>query len=331
MKSNNIMQLDNVARATLDPLSIDRAIAKMVAAGRAIDIIVPTTIDEVKAQLLARQQIAAEESAKRGFLFLVFRKLHEGQFEQFIESEGLERSGVYRDMAVARFLLALPEERRKQALELPKSRLLKLASLPPETIAEKLEDGTINKAQTLRELEAQVEKLRVDNGKLKAERDDERRARILADRRAEGDRPRNSAPEWYTLARTEAVYAADVMTAALDLLDECLRENYFSPLLKNDPLRMSVAGTAYHALHGVNARLGQLAQSFAAEYGPRITGGVDPEHQLTPDEAALAEKRRRIIIENARIAADNRKAQRKIESPKPQVGRPPKVKPLKPE
>jgi hypothetical protein len=105
-------------------------------------------------------------------------------------------------------------------------------------------------------------------------------------------------PAWARIARAEAVAESEGIALHLDALEQRLSGPDFSGRTneQGEQLRGMVAGTLYHALHGVILRGQKLLADIHEEYGKEVTGSVEPHHKLTPQEMTAAiEQRARIV------------------------------------
>lgn len=111
----------------------------------------------------------------------------EGEFNAWLDSKGIPHERAYESIRIAKFLLRLPDDQRRQAMTLGKSKMLLLAKVPQEVIEREAEgEGLLAEAETktLKELrediesmararancDAQIEKLELENQRLKRER-----------------------------------------------------------------------------------------------------------------------------------------------------------------
>ncbi|MES1977530.1 MAG: hypothetical protein V4451_05805 [Pseudomonadota bacterium] len=103
-----------------------------------------------------------------------------GEFLTLIEERGFEQSGAYRAISYTNFLLSRSEDERERLLEMPKSKVLALASADSAVIDDLLAEGEDGDLATLsvrelrnriKELEANNTDLSVQVGKTEAERD----------------------------------------------------------------------------------------------------------------------------------------------------------------
>lgn len=260
-------------------------------------------------------------------------KYQYGDWSALVERVGITSQRDSELRRIAGRCAQLAPDARKRMLGLGKRKILALAALDHETIDAGYESGELDEWAMMpkAELTKKVRALAEDQHKHKAMV--RTLTQTVAQLRMHGraEQPRPELPEWYTLLRGESAYAADAIGVALDVLEAALREHFTREITGRDVLRESVAGALYNLLHAAGLRLQGLLDPMVEEFGARITGLVKPEFQLDPDEAALAEKRRRMIVENAQIAAGNRKVLRDSEGPRQRVGRPGKLKSLRPE
>lgn len=103
-----------------------------------------------------------------------------GEFLALIEERGFSQPGAYRAISYTNFLLSRTDEERERLLEMPKSKVLELASADAAVIDNLLAEGEGGDLDTLsvrglrnriKELEANNTDLSVQVGKTEAERD----------------------------------------------------------------------------------------------------------------------------------------------------------------
>lgn len=109
-----------------------------------------------------------------GYLLLsVKSELPHGQFEEAVEAVGLTRYRAAELMRSARFVTRLPETQRAEMLNLPKSKVLMLASADPSVIEDLLEDEETGDLDNLsvRDLRRRIKELEANNTDLSVQVD----------------------------------------------------------------------------------------------------------------------------------------------------------------
>lgn len=111
------------------------------------------------AEAMNRSQV---EMLTAGLLLISIKgECEHGQFTRIVEERGFNKRGAQKAMQYAEFVLSRPEDERSELLNLPKSKLMLLASADPEVVEVLAEDGVeaIN-ALTVRELQDEIRSLK---------------------------------------------------------------------------------------------------------------------------------------------------------------------------
>jgi hypothetical protein len=150
-------------------------------AAQQLGIVIGGALQDRIGRAVVAYNMAARLAVEAGYLLLsVKADLAHGEFEAGLDSLGLSRQRAAELMRMAKFATALPEGQRAELLNLPKSKVLALASADAEVIADLLEDGSVSDLeglsvrdlrQKIRELQAAQVDAAVDRDTMKAERD----------------------------------------------------------------------------------------------------------------------------------------------------------------
>lgn len=138
-------------------------ITRIIRLGEPLPVELPETIDDLKSWLIDKENQLAREAARQGFGFLVLKhELGHGTFEAWLTQHDFKPQRVRENMTIAQMLLAAPSNVQEQLLGIGKKKLIELASLPEETIAEVAESGQLDELSRLsvRELKDQVRLLK---------------------------------------------------------------------------------------------------------------------------------------------------------------------------
>lgn len=144
------------------------------AAAQQLGIVIAGGLDDRISRAVVAYNMAARMAVEAGYLLLsVKADLAHGEFETGLTSLGLSRQRAAELMRMAKFATALPEGQRAELLNLPKSKVLALASADAEVIAELLEDGDVTDLEGLsvRELRQRIRELTAGHVDLATERD----------------------------------------------------------------------------------------------------------------------------------------------------------------
>lgn len=151
-------------RSPLMTSEIGQTIAQRVLGhGDRLPIELPNSIDELKNWLIEQENHLARESARQGFGLLVLKQeLGEGEFSRWLAEHDFKEQRVYEHISIAKMLMAAPANVQPQLMGLGKVKLIELARLPNETMAEVAESGELDELSRLsvRELKEQVRRLK---------------------------------------------------------------------------------------------------------------------------------------------------------------------------
>jgi hypothetical protein len=133
-------------------------------------------------------------------------------------------------------------------------------------------------------------------------------------------------PDFAAHARQESVALAEQMTLGITALEDLLQQN----LVEGKEAKLHpewaerAAGTMYHSLRSVQARLEAVLFAIQEQYGSKVTGKVDYEHRLSEGELLIARDSLAVVLSRHKDDAHNREADR--QNAKGGRGRPMKKK-----
>lgn len=144
-------------------------------AATTLGIALSGTVEERIGRAVYAFNNATRYAVEAGYLLLSVKSdVEHGQFESGIEGLGLNRHRASELMRMAKFATALPEERRAEMMQLPKSKVLALAAADPEVIADLLENpGDVDALGELsvRELRQRIRDAEAAKADMAVERD----------------------------------------------------------------------------------------------------------------------------------------------------------------
>lgn len=143
-------------------------------AAQQLGILIGGALQDRISRAVAAYNMAARLAVEAGYLLLSVKSdLAHGEFDAGLVALGLSSQRASELMRMAKFATALPEGRRAELLNLPKSKVLALASADAEVIAELLEDGDVTDLEGLsvRELRQRIRDLQAGHVDLSVERD----------------------------------------------------------------------------------------------------------------------------------------------------------------
>lgn len=149
------------------------AVANIAAFAGGIGIDLTGTVDE-RANMAAEHMNRSQRHMLASGLLLASIKAEceHGQFLQLIEGRGFEERAAEKAMQYARFIVAQPEATRLRLIEMPRSKVMELASADSEVIQTLLEDGGESiDALSVRALRQRITELEAATTDLTVQRD----------------------------------------------------------------------------------------------------------------------------------------------------------------
>lgn len=129
---------------------------------RALNISLDGTMDTLVARAVTAINQAALRAVEAGYLLLKAKaNVEHGQFEPLIESAGLSRQRAQEMMRMAKVLTLAPATQRATMLEMPKTKVMALASADQAVLEALMEDGADKiDALSVRELKAEIKSMK---------------------------------------------------------------------------------------------------------------------------------------------------------------------------
>ncbi|MGQ0621687.1 MAG: hypothetical protein ACT4QA_17520 [Panacagrimonas sp.] len=259
---------------------------------------------------LARR--ACEQAAIAGLHLIAARRdFKHAEWLPYLEKFGLDRFRVAELSRIGRSVAALSPEARKQLLAGSKKNAIGLASMEPDVLEELGKSGDLadiaklSHGQCLRVIRnLRADRIKADEGREQAEFE---RDRLKA-------QPYKSVflAEYLTV-RGEAAALTEQMSLSLDGLDRVYHD-----VLGNAPLwgtrhqdqQALAAGTLYHRLYAVQARIHSLLALVQEQFGEPVCGAVSVVHNLSGEEMLKLTERFKLMALAAAGQAEARRIQR---------------------
>lgn len=292
---------------------------------RVLDIALPEQTDEMWHYVQALENEAAVNMAKRGFVYAMLReRVGHGSFLKELESRSIGRRSAYNAMNVAHMLTTLPAGKVKALSVLSGSKLIALASIPPETLEEMEAQGDLDlddvDQMSVRDLKHHLRRERLAREKAEMQRDNLQRLTAEA-----ADTRRSS--DWHPLVarvRMDSTALAEQAGLAIDELEALLAE-LESPLAMRDldAAAQGVASTTLYAnLRAVYAKASRLVRVVRESF-PEADVDDTGLTLFTDEEAARWQSVRAVMLAEHRAKAAMRHTERQVGAPEPKKrGRP---------
>ncbi len=154
--------LEPVAPANVRPGAHLEFTAEDADVAQALNISLDGTMDALVSRAVTAINQAALRAVEAGYLLLKVKTSAEhGQFEALIEAAGLNRYRAAEMMRMARVFTLAPVAQRSAMLEMPKKKVLALASADPVVLEALMEDGADKiDALSVRELKAEIKSMK---------------------------------------------------------------------------------------------------------------------------------------------------------------------------
>lgn len=236
-------------------------------------------------------------------------KCEHGEFIPLLESFGLSKERAAEFMRYARFTSSLPASQRPKVLELPKKKVLALASANPETVndildnEEEFEDiKSLNPTQMrnrIKQLEVNLENAELTNKKLRKEALEKNTTGIYHEE-VEAVRM-----ESVTIT-SEVFLLMDDLTAIIDRVASAgfMGKDY------TDKDQTVASTTFYTNVHAIHARTSKLMHDCMEWLGEDITKGVKNIPILSDKECVQALQNRELLVAEHEARNLARKKQR---------------------
>lgn len=162
LKPTAVEVLEPVAPANLRPGAILEFTAADADVAQALNISLDGPMDALVSRAVTAINQAALRAVEAGYLLLkVKTSVEHGKFGQLIESAGLSVYRASEMMRMAKVLSMAPEAQRTSLLEMPKKKVLALASADQAVLEALMEDGADKiDALSVRELKAEIKSMK---------------------------------------------------------------------------------------------------------------------------------------------------------------------------
>ena len=303
LKPPAVEMLEPVAPANVRTFGHLEFTAEDAGVARALNISLDGTMDTLVARAVTAINQAALRAVEAGYLLLKAKaNVEHGQFEPLIESAGLSRQRAQEMMRMAKVLTLAPAAQRATMLELPKTKVMALASADPVVLEALMEDGADKiDALSVRELKAEIKSMKKALVEAQVQRDTAEAELTTARKKLHGREQRDDGvpnvvadtrQEIAVLGRQLEMGVQSMASIAQDLDNELTRS--VVPMIWTDAsARQALAAMAsvVYQAHGVIHKLMGLTGEGDALNAPAMLA----ECQLTlPELRELHEKWRGI-------------------------------------
>lgn len=247
-----------------------------------------------------------------------------GEFEEHLAERGIPSQRASEAMRYAKFSATLPAASRAKVMELPKKRVLALASTEPEVISKALEDDDLfhdlarmdytEMRKRLRQMEARNADLAVDLDTAQT-KINELHNRLIS--RVDDD----SWPEFVTVMRHEGCALSEKALLCVDDLERLVDE-LSSPAVMSSPHFRVASNGLYTHVNALLHRLSGLVNRMHAELGDTLETNM-PETLFSDAEVAQAIADRELLVQAHKQERQLRDNQRETAKPRGR-GRPKK-------
>lgn len=269
---------------------------------RHIDLELPEETTQLWDVAIRLENEAALNLVKRGVAYLTLKdRLGAGCFIQGLEQRGIAPRRAQEAMAVAKFLMSLPQTKARAFARLAKSKLIELARIPPESV----------------EHWADQEHLEVDDMDTMSVRDLKQRIKAVTARAEQAESACKAAEQHLldqelqkfagggqpssTVSRIKvdgAFLAEKILLAADDmatLIADLSAASLSSPDIDYPDTPAVAADSLWIHVQAVLSRVGQLAEQFRRQLGEPSVIREEDIPLLTEDEARRVHSLRRIM------------------------------------
>jgi len=293
-----------------------------------IDVDLPEETSDLLEYVTKLENENSINTAKRGLAYLMLKeRLGHGEFGKALAERDISKQRAQEAMSVARMLMTLPPAKTKAFTLLGGSKLIELARIPVESLAEIVETDELDldaiDRMSVRELKQKLRKARHDLEKAEMR---EEQARASA---SQAQTPAGfQYPPSIDRVRVESSVLAKQATLHLDDIEQLMTELAAAPDLSDDRNKAQTeysagATTLFVNLQAVYTKAAYLMHWFRETIGDDyVPIDLDNVPVLTDDEAVRALAMRDYLLAESRadkIVRENRRGQKKR-------GRPRKVK-----
>lgn len=269
------------------------------------------------------QQLATESGLE---LKAALAQLPHGERTDFYTLLGYSKQRASEIIRLADFVSELPAAQRKRVIELPKTKVLLLASADQQAMNEILSDPESMdeiSIMTRYELRDYVRSLETKNVNLNQQLEIER----VKQKQLVTQRKNNLYPDFVEMARHESTALAE---KAMLCADDLARLRHELDEINNLPTHdagfvryLQIAQSAlFHNLRAAAARFNALLNELQSEFDETVTGPADPVSYFTDDDVRLAIAERNLLVSDHKHEAVIRQDERNLKKArKPRKGK----------
>lgn len=235
-----------------------------------------------------------------------------GEYGELLDKAGFssQRASEFTRLAT-RYGQLSPEARKALSASLSKKHAFAISTLDAERIESLAENGDLDDlaAKPLPQLFAEIRKLRRENALAK---EDAKQARFEAD---QARRVTQKLLRETVTVREESMAHTEQMMLELEALEHLYNNLLVDPARfgkDNADQRVLAAGTFYHRVNALHARLGHIVARIQDEFGEEVTGSSSAALALMPEEIELLTGRFQDMAkahnQSARVRDKNREA-----------------------
>lgn len=289
---------------TFDRMAFDESDAQAVAQ---LGLVVGGSIDNQLTRAVTNYNQAARLTVEAGYLLLNIKsQIDNGGFIERIEQMGLSRFRAAEMMRMAKFVSAIPIEQRWEMIDLPKTKLIALASADKEVVEDLLENGTDDiKDLSVRALRCRIHDLEASNTNLTVERDTANAELATARKKLNAPEDRqDSVPVVIADLRSEIVALGKKASLAVDGFNPLGRD--IVNLLGSDAAYMWADATlrlALAQLAAIGLQVEGLLKSFKDALGDDGASAVEMSYLSGQEVVEAAQKFKELIAEHEHEAA----------------------------
>lgn len=275
------------------------------------------TISDLSASIIQKSNLSARLIVEVGLeLKAALDQLEHGEYTDFYASIGLPKERASEFIRYADFVSALPQAQRKHVIELPKKKVLLLASADQEVVADMLANPeTADEITTMSrdELRDYVRSLETKNANLNQQLEIEH----VKQKQLVSQRKNNLYPDFVEMARHESTALAD---KAMLCVDDLARLRHELDAISSMPSHeagftrfLHIAQSAlFHNLRAAAGRFNALLNELQNEFDETVTGPVDPVNYFTDDDIRLAVAERNLLVSDHKHEAVMREDERSL-------------------
>lgn len=305
---------------------------RLLGNGERLPVDLPGSVDELKTWLIDQENHLAREAARQGFGFLVLKQeLGEGEFAGWLAEHDFKERRVYEHIAIAQMLLAAPDVVRPQLMGMSKKKLIELARLPEETIAEAAATGVLDDLGRLsvRELKEEIRHLKGREQSIAADLEAAQEQNETLQVQIGERRQQEGLGSFGTAFIRDTALAEDWIMRGLTELQQLQAELLVHPIDPQDPRAQrkwdAVACHLYTATTSLYGRLRTLLEHLQLDLPESAKGGLAlADSHLTDGQIADIVMVRQSQTRHADQERSLKEAEAKLNAPRKR-GRPAKT------